>query len=404
MAIVSLMWNKIVGGWKTWGPGRIVGNGAFAGADDGTPAINEETALKLAAVWACTHLRAETIGSLPIHIRNRNKEVLTDHPLHRLLHWSPNAYMTASEYFSLCNAHVDMHGNSVSVIDRDVKGYPVSLMPYHPDVCEFKFNKSGTRKTWIIDGDEYPDDNVLQLRGFSLDGAWGASRLESGRSIIGAQLAANNSALRAFKQGIKVGGFLIPERKLDGEQKKLIESMLDKHAKPENIAKWMTLIPGMKPIAGTEFSVKPADAQLLESRLFGSVEVCMLYGVPPPLVGITDKASSWASSLENLNLFFTTYSVYPTVRRSEQSFWKKLLTPADRGAGIEAKFTMQALLRGDMQARREYYASALQNGWLNRNEVRDLEERGKIDGGDEYTIQTNMTGVANNTTPEGAKK
>ena len=51
------------------------------------------------------------------------------------------------------------------------------------------------------------------------------------------------------------------------------------------------------------------------------------------------------------------------------------------------------MLRADLKTRQAFYASALQNGYYSRNEVRDLEDRGDIPGGDEYTIQTNLAPV-----------
>src|SRR5690606_21104325 len=119
MTIWSQLYGTLKGGWKTYGPNSISGPGGFAEHDeDGPTAVNAETAMKLSAVWACQNLRAETMGTLPIHLRDKRKNILTDHPLYRILHTSPNANQTAPEYWSLCTAHVDMFGNAVSIIER----------------------------------------------------------------------------------------------------------------------------------------------------------------------------------------------------------------------------------------------------------------------------------------------
>jgi HK97 family phage portal protein len=133
---------------------------------------------------------------------------------------------------------------------------------------------------------------------------------------------------------------------------------------------------------------------LLESRYFGIEEICRLYGVPPPLIGHTSKASSWASSIENLNLFFQMYSMQPTVIRAEARISKKLLTPYDIAAGVQPKFAMQGLLRGDLKSRTLFYASGLQNGYLSQNDVLDFEDRPGIGPeGDIYRVQLNMSGA-----------
>jgi HK97 family phage portal protein len=393
MSIWRQIYGTLKGGWKTYGPNAISGPGAFDTPDDTFSEVNAETAIKLSAVWSCMNLRAETIGALPLNIRDKQKRVLTEHPLYRVLHTSPNADMTAPEYWSLQTAHIDLFGNGVSVIERGLQKKVVALTPADPCNSSFEYNKSGTRKTWTIGQDKFDDEDILHLRGFSMNGGWGAPRLEIGRQILAAQLTANKSAQMAFKQGLKVGGFFMNEGKRDltTEELKAFGARLDTFGKSENAGKWMTLLRGLKPLAGTEFSVKPADAQLLESRYFGIEEICRLFNIPPPLIGHTSKASSWASSIENLNLFFLIYSLQPSVVRIESRIEKKLLSPSDIAAGVQAKFSMQGLLRGDSKARQSYYASGLQNGYLSQNDVLDLEDRPGIGSeGDIYRVQLNM--------------
>lgn len=391
MAIWQLLNETLAGGFKTHGPNAIIGPGAFDAPDsDPDSAVNVTSAMKLSAFRACVALRSEVIGTLPLHLRNGNREIVKSHPLYRLLHVSPNAWQTAPEYWSSTVAMCDIKGNAISVIERGYKNSPVALNPFDPDDCKFEFNKSGSRRTWTIGGDEYDDADVLHFKGFSLDGAWGHGSLALGRQILAAQLSANTSAMRAFKQGLKVGGFLIPERGLTPEQVGDIGKMLDKFSLPQNVGKWMTMLHNIKPVAGTEFAVKPSDAQLLESRHFGIEEICRLTNVPPVLIGHTSKTSSWASSLEHTNLHFLTYSVAPTVGRNEATISKKLLAPAEVASGLEAKWSLQGLMRGDMKSRREFYASGLKDGWLNQDEVRAWEEMGSIPGGDVYRVQAQM--------------
>lgn len=391
------IWTRIKGGWKTWGPNAIIGDGAFSSDSSQLyDSVTADMALRLSAVWACMHLRAETIGSLPLHLRDKQKNVITDHPLYSILHNAPNSMQTAPEYWSMATAHVDMHGNHLSEIKRRNNGTVISLEPFfEPDTWTPEQEKNGKWFYKNADGTRIAAENMLHLRGFSMRGNWGLPRLEIGRHILAAQLTANDSAVRAFKQGLKVGGFFEitgngPD--LDGTKLQAFRNRLDDFGKPENNGKWMTLLKGMKPIGGADFRVKPADAELLASRGFGIEEICRLMNTPPQLIGHSDKASSWASSLEQINLFFLTYGLVPTLVRNERTIAMRLLSHDDRARGREAKWSTGGLLRADLKSRREFYASGLQNGYLNINEVRDLEERQGIgEQGDEYRIQMNMT-------------
>ena len=403
MTIFSQLLGTLAGGfggspssWRTVGSGGMTGAGAFDSPDSMYDNVNPETAQRLSAVWSCMNIRAETIGAMPLHLRDGDKKVLRTHDLYNILHRSPNADQTAAEYWSMVVGQIDMLGNSVSIIERGVGKKVVALTPVDISkaTVSVNTNRSGSRKTWKIGNDDFKDDDILHLRGFTLDGMWGTPRLDIGRQIMAAQLQANRSAMLAFKQGLKVGGFILNKgkRNFTTEEMQQISGRFSEHSKPENAHKWMHLLMGMEPIGGSEFNVKPAEAQLLESRYFGIEEICRVFNVPPPLIGHTSKASSWASSLENLNLHFLLYSLQPTIVRIEQRIEKKLLTPYDIAEGAQAKFSMQGLLRGDMKSRQAFYTSGLQNGYLCQDEVRDFEDMPELPNGEGkvYRVQLNM--------------
>jgi hypothetical protein len=66
-----------------------------------------------------------------------------------------------------------------------------------------------------------------------------------------------------------------------------------------------------------------------------------------------------------------------------------LILPRDR-ARYYAEFLLDALLRGDTEARYGAYARGRQWGWLSPNDVRKRENMNPIDGGDQYHIPLNM--------------
>jgi HK97 family phage portal protein len=395
------IWSLIRGGWRTHGPNAVIAAGFDSRDSDSDITVTRELALRLSAVHACLSIRAETIGTLPIHIRDKDKKVLTDHPLYNVLHNSPNAMQTPIEFKSLSTAAVDMDGNHFSrVVRRESDRKVIALEPFD-DAQHMSIEPARVGWRYKYGDDYYAPEDILHFKGFSTNRHMGLPRIELGRHILAAQLSANKAALSSFQQSMKVGGFFEVDRNMTDAEYAQWERILERYARPENNGKMMTLLRGLKPISGAPFRLSPNDTQLLASRGFGIEEICRLFNVPPQLIHQTDKASSWASSIENINLFFVCYSIMPTIVRMEQRLEKTLLSAVDRGKGIEIRFSLQGLMRGDMKTRMQFYASALQNGWMSRNEVRDLEERGEIEGGDEYTVQTNMTAVAN--TGEGGK-
>lgn len=386
-----LNWGR--GGWRPAGVGRdSVAPFEHAHTESGV-AVTPSGALKLSAVWACVNLRSATISSLPLHLRTPEKQHATSHPLYAVLHDSPNADMTASEFWEMQLASLDMWGNAYSLIDRDGRRV-VSLDPLRPERMTVKRSESGAiRYLYRENGrdKEYGEDQIFHLKGFTLDGLVGLSPLQYAAETVGGLMSANQAASREFRNGLKVGGFLkVGDTTLKPEQRDKMRAALAKFGLAENAGKWMILEAGMEPASSQGMKVNPADAQLLESRYFGIEEVCRAFRVPPQLIGHTDKASSWASSLENTNLGFLMYSLRPTLVRIEQAISKQLLAPEDRGQ-YRAKFAVEGLLRGDSAARASFYNVMLQNGVFHRNYVRGLEDLPPVEGGDVLTVQLNLT-------------
>lgn len=364
------------------------------------PFVSEATALKLSAVLACVQLRGETIGAMPLYLKDRKtNKTVTDHAVSELLLDLPNAYMTSSDFDSMSVARVDLIGNQISIIERHSRTRePRAINPLVNEIgYEFGMD-SRNRPVYRINGLEYSPDDILHMRGFSMDGIQGLSRLSVGRNILSAQYQGDIASMRAFKQGLKVGGFFetpAGSTYLDDKQFNQFMARMARFSDPKNQSQWMPLPPGLKPASADSLKISPADAELLDSRYFGIEEICRLFNTPPMLIGSTSKASSWASSAEQLNLQFLTYSILPTLIRREKAFWHKLLTPQERQRYMP-KYDVSFLRRVDIKSLQAFYASGLQNGYLNQNEVREMEDRATIGpDGEIYRVQLNMANADN---------
>lgn len=397
----SNWWSRFRNAWRTGGESRLdKGDTSLpftSGSTPGGNSISAENALKLATVWACVRLRSETIASLPFHLRDEDKELAKDHPLYRILHDQPNADMTASEFWEAMIASLDLWGNAYALIHRNGSKTVVSLDILDPESMsvsrsktgeiQYKYDKKGE------DGGKYHEDDILHIKGFTIDGLVGLSPIRYQADVVGAQIDANNAANAEFKNNLKAGGFLkTGEKVLNTEQRDRLRDNLATFGKTENAGKWMVLEGGMEPASASHIRINPQDAQLLESRYFGVEEICRTFKTPPQLIYHMDKASSWASSLEQMNLGYLTYSLTPTLVRIEQTVSRKLLTPEERKK-YTPKFAVEGLLRADSAGRASYYSTMTQNGIMTRNEVRALEDFPAHAGADQLTVQLNLTPI-----------
>lgn len=357
--------------------------------------VSVDSAMQLSTVWACVRLISETVSTLPLRVyRKRDgggRDVASDHPLHSLLCLSPNAEMTPGRFMLLIVASIIIRGNAI-VEKQRILGRVVALNPLLPQEVTVRrvngrlvydvLDSTGGKRTLQA-------DDVMHIRGFGIDGMCGLQPVMQAREIIGAATAANEASAKIFAQGMQVSGVLTSEAKLNPEQREQVRANLMTFSNSNSSGKLIVLEAGMK---YQGISMDPESAQMLQTRAFNVEEICRFLGVPPFMVGHMDKASSWASSVEAQNLHFLTSCLRPILDNIEQEIIRCLIPRSEWGT-IYAEFSVEGLLRADSAGRAAYYNTALQNGYMNRDEVRARENLPPIKGGDVYTVQTNLTPI-----------
>lgn len=357
--------------------------------------VTADKAIQLSAVWACVRLLSESISTLPLKIYIRqpdgSRKAATDHPAYSILCRKPNSEMTPSRFMLMVVASICLRGNAF-IEKKFIANRLVSLVPLLPQnmvvkrltsgALEYKYTENGNKRV-------IPVKNIMHIRGFGLDGVCGMMPMKTGRDVIGSAMAVEESAAKIFEQGLQSSGFLTAEQALNDEQRERLREYMAKFTGSKNAGKIMVLEGGLKYQGVT---MNPEDAQMLESRSFSIEEICRWFRVPPFMVGHTTKQSSWASSLEGMNLQFLTHTLRPLLVNIEQEIGRCLLDSDDE---VFAEFSVEGLLRADSVGRAAYYTSALQNGWMSRNDVRRLENMPPIEGGDIYTVQLNLTQLKN---------
>jgi HK97 family phage portal protein len=347
--------------------------------------------LGLSAVWACVNLLAGTIATLPLMVYRADadgaRKVAKDHPLYRVLHDSPNNDQTTVDFLEFVSSSIELWGNAYARIVRNGEKV-VSLVPIRPDLPVVDRNDAGRiRYRWSENGKyfELTDESVLHIRGFGGGPLGGMSTLTFGRKTFGLALATDHAARQTFVNGMRPDGQIVFKEFLTADQREQLEEKL--------IKKYLGAINAGRPYiaeGGAEWkalSINPEDAQMLETRGFSVDEVCRFFGVPPFMIGHTEKSTSWGTGLAEQVLGFQKFTLRRRLKRVEQSIEKQLLTPADRANGVTVEFNIEGLLRGDSAARSAFYTAGLNNGWMTINEVRALENMPPVEGGDVPRMQ-----------------
>lgn len=383
---------KSISGTVTTIQSGFIGMESYSGK-----AVTVQTAMQLAAVWACVRLISETIATLPLQLYERDakggRHIAKDHWLYSIVHDQPNANMTAVEFWESVTAQLCLWGNAYCF--KTYSGNKiVSLDPLKPSQMQVKTDANGDLIYLYATTkgvQTYTERQIWHLKGFGIDGLIGLSPISYARNSLGASMSADEASGKLFANGMRAGGALQMTQILTSAQRKEIrESMAEQLTGTANTGKLMVLEGGSQyqPI-----SMNPEDAQMLQTRAFHVEEICRWFRVPPFMVGHSEKSTSWGTGLEQQMIGFLTFALRPYLTRIEQGIKKSLLSPVERTKYF-AEFALEGLMRADSSARAALYSSASQNGWMTRNEIRDLENRPPLVGGDELTVQSNLVPIS----------
>lgn len=93
----------------------------------------------------------------------------------------------------------------------------------------------------------------------------------------------------------------------------------------------------------TPWTMPAVDAQFIESRVHQVEEVSRIFGIPPHLLGQTEKQTSWGSGVTEQNRGLARYTLMPWTSRIEQRLSRLM------GNGQLCEYDYAGLLQGSAQ-------------------------------------------------------
>ena len=353
--------------------------------------FDTDKALTLTAVWCAIRLLAESVSSLPISVYSKqaNGDKLEDNksPIYNLIKFKPNYYqnkITFFEYIMLC---ICTNGNAYAKIERNNSGTPTQLLCIDPDNVTivikdnelfYQVNNEG-----VLDSSD-----ILHFKTITDDGVNGISPIDQCAKALNWSLSLEEFGATFFSNGAKPSSILQTDRALsDTALQRLKTSFNNNYGKLKNSNSTIVLEEGLtfKPI-----SISPEQAQFLSSRQFSIEEVARIFNCPPHM--LKDLSKSSFNNIEMQSQEFVTYTLMPYITRIEEEMNLKLFRTNELGKTF-VEFNVNGLLRGDVKSRTEAYKTAITNGYMSINEVRQKENMNSIEGGDKHFMQMNMTTI-----------
>lgn len=386
--------------WNTRSTNWIFENGQFShilnGGQTGAGVkVTEHSALMSSAVWAATNLISGTIGYLPAGVFEKldvGKKTRQDHIIYQLLRTRPSPNTTPIIYKSRIISNMLLWGNGYGIITRNGVGTPIRIDGVHASRVQPFLDENG--RLWYRIGVSFNKDSITQnivsaddmihLKNFGTDELEGKSCLHYAREAIGGSLATQAYGNSFFANGGRAKHAIIL---LGNPGKEVIEELSNSwNSKDKNGTAVLT---GGATIQ--QLDIPPNDAQFLETRNFQVQDVARyFYQIPPPMIGELSDAT-----YDNITAqisSFQKFTLTPVVKQFEEEHTYKLFRRLDEG-NLFVELNMDAILRGDIEARWKSYAIALEKGAMNRDEVRSLENMNPFKGGEVYTVQANMTNI-----------
>lgn len=356
--------------------------------------VTPETAMQCSAFLACVRVISESVASLPLHLYRRlptgGKERAPRHPLYRLLYDRPNRWQTGFEFREQMTALYCSWGQSFAEKVPGPQGPVSELWPLHPSRMKVEQTEAGRLRYLYREpnGREtvYDQSQIFHLRFLTLDGINGVQPTTLSRDAIGLARALEQHGSAYFGNGARPGIVLESDNPIPVEAaERLREAWERMHRGADRAHRTAVLPNGVK---AKELSGSNESAQFLEARAFQLAEVARAFRVPLHLIG--ELTRSTFNNIEVQGTEFVQHCLLPHLRRWESAIARDLIDgDVDE---FFAEHNVSGLMRGDHATRSAYFVSAIQNGWLSINEVREMENLNPLGPeGDKHFIQLNMT-------------
>lgn len=370
--------------------------------------VTETTSLNLAAVWTGVNLRSLLLATLPVdvveRVSERERQPRPNHSVARVLS-QPNSWQTGPEWLGMMEAHRLLRGNCYSwknrardlmaPVDRETGEHPlrtIELIPLHPDQVEVldvvdelrgpAVYRLHRRNGTTVD---FTADEIFHHRGISTDGRMGRSFISDMREAIGGALATQEHANSLWSHDATPSIALTHPKTLSEKAKKNLEDSWEAtYGRGKDKKRVAVIEEGM---TIEQLSLTPEDGQFLQTQQDLRAQIAAALMVPPHLMGLAEKATSWGTGIEQQNIALVTLTLRPALALWEARLARDLIAVPGK---FQVKFNVNGMLRGDAVSQGQLLWQLRQMGAVSANDVRSIYDWNPIPNGDTYLQPTNL--------------
>ena len=353
--------------------------------------VGPVSSMRAPTFYACVDLLSRVIAQLPLRVytREADGDIFPDEasPLHRVLAVKPNAWQTPFDYWLGNITDICTRGWFISW--KNMGGGRVqALIPLDPGSVQidqamdgsllFSGGSWGLNKTFNFKREPQRNFFFCHYR-TKKDGVTPASPISHYAETIGMELSAIHHGATLLKNDATPPLVVVFPDKRSPEAIKAFGEQWSENGTGGNYGRPKILDGGPKV---DRLSMSNEDAQLLQTREFGALSICGLFGIPPRLVGIERNAKGWAT-VEQQAIEFLSYGLNPWLSRCQNAVSRDLI-PVEMAGRVFAKFDTEQLLGADRKTLAEFLGFAIDKRVMSRNEARLKLNMNRVEGGDAF--------------------
>lgn len=329
---------------------------------------------------------AEDIAKLPfvLYEAGEARDRATSHQYWKLVHDKVTSRWTSQQFREYMTFWAEQDGDAFA-LKNVIGGVVREMVPFKRGQCEKDLDDRGDFFYWaVLNGERrrLTRREVFHLEGFALRVEGGAELFKMSREDIGLSLATERHGATYFGNGAHPSlGLSIPGELSDDAYERLQTSIREEFTGANAHSGPLLLEGGAK---AENLGGDNESSQYLETRTFQVQQHGRRLRVPPHKIG--DLSHAHYNNVEQDNTNYVVDSLLPWAIRWENAYNQQVIG-TDR---VYAELLFEMLLRGDAKTRSEFYASAIQNGYMTENEARRRENLPPLPGGDVLYTQTNL--------------
>lgn len=355
--------------------------------------VTVESAKTIATAYRCVNILSDDIASMPLQVfrrLGRNIEQVRPDPITRnlayLMEIQPNRWMTPFIFRKTIMQWLINWGNAY--IWQPPGAYR-ELYILSPEVTFPVFDAEGSLwyRTRTPNGSDLmiPEVEICHLMINSVDGLIGRSVITYAAETMGRQLGAHETQNRINGKGLTPSAILWLAKDANEEaREKVRQSYIERISEQSGVAVFDPKITKYEQV-----SMKPSDAQFLESIEATDAEIANFYGLPLYKLNM-GKQSYESNEQQNLDYLRTTLNPYLVqLEQAGRLSWLRREEQAD----TYLKCNRESLLQTDAKTRATYLKEKILSGQMTPNEARGIDDQSPYEGGDGHYIPANMAVV-----------